>query len=1579
MINQKVLDSIAHLSPEKRELVLKKLQQKKQQQKERRIEQNSEIKIINREERITLSLAQEWLWKSDQIDSSASNIYNLCKILRFRGQLDVTILEKAFNEMVKRHEILRTSFNTFDNQPLQQIADTLNLFIPVIDLQHLSGKEQNMELERLFHQQKEQLFDLTKTPLLKTTLLRLETEYYALLLTIHHIIIDGWSLGILIKELLSLYSSFSQNQPSTLPELPLQYADFAHWQRQQLTGEKLTAQLNYWQQQLKDAPPLLELPTDRPRISAPSFRGETEQFELSSHLLEQLKILSQKLGTTLYITLLSAFSILLSHYSNQEDLVIGSAIANRNKSELEPLIGLFANTLPLRIKLDNDSSFSQLLQKVSSTVMDAYAHPDITIEKLLQTLDLKTNPSYPPLFQVVFVLQNAPMETFKLPNLELEPIQLEGIGAHFDLILAVKETESGLKGVWEYNPDLFDCLTIQRMMRHWQNLLSSIVNNPQQSITQLPLLSESEKHQLLVEWNNTKTPVTPEYSLHQLFEEQVKKNPHRIAVVFQDQKLTYEQLNERANQLANYLRKQGVKPETLVGLFLERSLEMIIAILGILKAGGAYVPLDINYPEERLAYMLSDSQVSIVLTQESLSSNLPENQARLIYVDTDTENIEKESSENLTTTINLDNLAYVIYTSGSTGKPKGVLITHQGLGNLILAQSKTFGVDRDSRVLQFASSSFDASVSEIGMALGTGATLYLETPENLLPSLDLIKLLQKEAITHVTFPPSVLAALPDAELPDLITIIVAGEACSPQLRTKWSQGRKFFNAYGPTEVTVCATIADLSDESETFSIGRPINNTQVYILDSYLQPLPVGIPGEIYVGGMGLARGYLNQPELTASKFIANHFSNESNSRLYKTGDLGRYLPDGKIEFLGRVDNQVKIRGFRIELGEIESVLSENRKIKQVAVISNKNTAGDNYLEAYIVPAQAQPPSNNELRYFLKQKLPEYMIPSTFEMLEAMPLNSNGKIDKQALSIRKKSTFEDDSNFIPPHTETEKILAQIWSEVLDLKKVGIRDNFFELGGDSIRSMQVITKANQLGLHFTAKQLLEHQTIAELSTVVGAANSLKAEQGIVTGIVPLLPIQKWFFEQNISPLESFKHSHLLQVSSEVQIEALQSAIKKILLHHDALRMTFRPLELGWQQFNPDFDQQIPLLVKDLSNLTRESEEECLKKTELELQSKLKLDHEVALRDRGHLIQFALFKRGYAQNHLLLIMVHHLVIDGVSWDILLQDLSTVYEQIVKGETINLPPKTTSFKDWAVRLETYAQSDSQKKELKYWLKQVNSNMSLLPVDYRKPQKKSSIPLIEQISVSLDSEKTLVLFKKVLSNYKAQINDVLLTALVQTLRKWTGEQTLLIDIESHGREPLFDDIDLSRTIGWFTSVYPVWLQIETDNEDIGRTLTSIKEQLRRIPNKGIGYGLLRYLNQDQNIRSQLQATPQAEINFNYLGQIDEISPSSIFLGLDNNFNDLRENSLKHISHLLEVDGFVKEEKLQFVWKYKGNLYDKSTIEKLSSWFIRDLINLIEYGQSNDSVGYTASDFALAGLDEKQFSELSELLDKID
>ena len=1142
------------------------------------------IRPVPRDGNIPLSFAQQGLWFLDQLEGGSA-AYNQLFAVRLSGSLNVTVLEQAIAQIVRRHEVLRTSFKSVDGQPVQVIAPDANFTLSAIDLLHLPEGEQWAEVRQLAIGESQRPFNLAQGSLLRVALLQLGVSEHVLLFTIHHMVSDAWSSGIVIRELAAIYEDFSKDESrgclqslsfkepqrhrelrggkergemsgvfgfdrclqvgssfghatlTRLPELSIQYADFAHWQRQRLRGEVFEEQLAYWKRQLGGTLPVLELPSDRPRPAIQTFRGATTTLKLGADLTQRLNKLSQQEGATLFMTLLASFQALLYRYTNQEDICVGTTVANRHSRELEALIGFFVNTLVLRTDLSGNPSFRELLGRVRHVAWEAYDRQDLPFDLLVAQLQPERNLSHTPLFQVMFVLENAPMDAVELPGLSFSLLDMPIATAKFDLTLSMRQTEQGLIGKFEYNTDLFDAATITRMAGHFETLLSAIAANPQQPLCDLPLLTEAERHQLLVEWNDNSVNLSPnpspcrrgesgsplslqergvrgdrstlegqywaEYPLnqciHQLFEAQVEQTPDAVAVVFNNEQLTYRELNKRANQVAHYLKTLGVKPEVLVGICVERSLEMLVGLLGILKAGGAYVPLDPAYPQERLAFMLSDSQTSVLLTQQQLLERLPKHQAHVVCLDTDWETISKNSKENPVSSATSDDLAYVIYTSGSTGKPKGVQIAHGAVVNLLKSMEREPGLTESDTLLAVTSISFDIAALELYLPLIAGGRLVLVSREVTTDGRQLGEQIADSGASVMQATPATWRMLLATgwQGTSQLKILCGGEALSRDLAEQLlEKGASLWNLYGPTETTIWSTACKVEANKLSKSlvpIGRPIANTQVYLLDSFGQPVPIGIPGELHIGGAGLARGYLNRPELTAEKFIPH----PAGGRLYKTGDLARYLPDGTIEYIERIDHQVKLRGFRIELGEIEAVLRQHPTVEQAVVIAREDEPGNKRLVAYIVGQTSSEDITHELRSFLEKKLPSYMVPSAFVMLEALPLTPNGKVDRRALPAPDGVKLKSEGTFVSPSTPVEKVLAEIWTQVLGVENVGIDDNFFELGGDSFLSIQIIYKANQAGLQLTPKQLFDNQTIAKLAAVAGTLQTIQAEQELKT--------------------------------------------------------------------------------------------------------------------------------------------------------------------------------------------------------------------------------------------------------------------------------------------------------------------------------------------------------------------------------------------------------------------------------------------------------------------------------------------------
>ncbi|MCC5666134.1 amino acid adenylation domain-containing protein [Nostoc sp. CHAB 5784] len=1042
-------------------------------------------------ETIPLSFSQQRLWFIDQL-YHGSSFYNIPTAFHIKGQLNVTAIEQSLNEILKRHEVWRTNFTLVNGEPVQNIIPELTWDLPMIDLEHLSGKDWESEVKQLAAQSAKKPFNLASCLLVRATLLRLSEGEHVLLVTMHHIITDGWSCGVFLRELSTLYAAFSTNQPSPLPELPIQYADFTIWQRDRIQGEFLRTQLNYWKQQLKGELPVLQLPTNRPRPSVTTFTGAKQYFTFSTVLTNALRQLSQQADTTLFMSLLAAFNILLYRYTDQEDILIGSPIANRNRAELEGMLGLFVNTLVLRNNLSGNPSFRELLHRVREVTLNAYAHQDLPFEMLVEELQPERDLSRNPLYEVMFVLQNTPTSVEEVSGLTLRTLDFDSGTAQLDIFLSMSESEEGLTGCLEYNTDIFDSTTITQFINNFETLLENIVVNPEQHLRELSLLTASEQEQLLFKFNQTRADYPQDASLHQLFEQQVELTPDSLALISESEELTYRQLNHRINQLAHYLQKQGVAKEALVALCLERSIDMVVGIIAILKTGGAYIPLDPSYPVERLNFMLSDSQALLLISNQEILGKLSLSSSKIVCLDIHKDEITQESLENPINISSSDNFAYIIYTSGSTGIPKGVLGTHRGTINGLHWLWKTYPFTEGEVCCQKTAISFVDSVWEIFAPLLQGTPTVIISNATVLDPQLFIETLAHYKVTRIILVPSLLRLLLDnyshlaKKLSQLKVWITSGEALSVKLVKTFQElipFAKLINLYGSSEVSANATYYDttlLQEQANSVPIGRPIDNTQVYVLNRDLQLTPIGVVGELYIGGDGLAKGYLHRSELTEKRFINNPFI--PGNQLYKTGDLVRYIKDGNLEYLGRDDEQVKIRGFRVELGEVATVITQHPDVQQSVVIASNDAQENQRLIAYLVTDKQD--IATQLLPELQQKLPNYMLPSTFVVLSKLALTPNGKVDKLALQNNEITQYNTNKSFVNPRNFTELVLVKLWENLLNTSPVGVIDNFFDLGGHSFLAVRLMAQIqDKFGHNLPLSTLFENPTIEKLATIV----------------------------------------------------------------------------------------------------------------------------------------------------------------------------------------------------------------------------------------------------------------------------------------------------------------------------------------------------------------------------------------------------------------------------------------------------------------------------------------------------------------
>ncbi len=1459
---------------------------------------------------LPLSFAQQRLWFLHDFEPDSSE-YITPVALRLTGRLDVPALARAVTGLIRRHESLRTTFDDVDGVGRQIVHPPFDATITTDDL-----TDRPERLAEVLAAETTRPFDLRRGPLLRVRLLRVAVDEHVLVLTLHHIVTDGWSNGILVDELTHLYAAALHDAGPQLPAQPVRYADFAVWQRETLPDTLLADQLDYWRRQLDTVPPL-ELPTDRPRPAVHTTNGALVDFPVPPEVTTRLRSLGRDHGASLFMTLVAACQLLLHRWSGQDDIAVGTVASGRERAELEQLVGFFVNTLVLRATVEG--TFAQFLGRVRDTVLAAFDHQDVPFERIVDELRPVRDPSRTPLFQAMVVLQNTPARRPAMPGLELADVTLPVVSASFDVVVQFQEVDDGgLHGVLNYNTDLFDAATMHRFAAHLTVLLAGITEHPEQPVSTLPVLPAAEANRVVVEWNDTARDVTPA-TLAELFEAQVLRTPEAPAVLTESTAIGFAELNRRANRLARLLVRKGAGPERIVALALPRCPDMVVAQLAVAKAGAAYLPIDPDYPADRITFMLDDSRAALLLTHRDLTiptavptlllDDLPELDALPDDDLTDTDRIAPR---------HLANAAYLIYTSGSTGVPKGVTVTHGGLANFSAAEIEHFGVRQGDRVLQFSSPSFDASVLELCMALPAGAALVSPPPGPLLGD-HLADVLARHRVTHALIPPAALATVPPVPLPEFRTLVVGGDACTGELVARWAADRRMINAYGPTEATVVATWSGPLSGDQAPPIGGPIGNTRVYVLDAVMRPVPIGVPGRLFVAGHGLARGYHDRPGLTAQRFVADPFG-EPGARLYDTGDLARWTADGELCFVGRGDEQVKIRGYRIELGEIETRLRAHPDVTDAAVVARETGPGHRQLVGYVVPV-AEPPTTAALREHLRHALPDHMIPAAFVVLNQLPLSPNGKLDRTRLPAPT-GRVEPETQHVPPRDPTEEAFARIWADVLGLARVGIDDNFFELGGDSILSMQVVSRARRAGWWIGSKDAFLHQTIRELATVAQPLAAARPDDEPVAGDAPLTPIQHWFLRTHPVNPAHFNQSMLVELTDRPDRQALDRALAALVAHHDALRTRFVCVDDHWRAHVPAAGPVTVLRHEDMSAVA--DRQASMERVADEVHAGFDLA-------TGPLLAAVLFSLGSDRPRLLLV-AHHLVVDGVSWRILLDDLDIAYRQAAAGRPIELDARTTSFRTWAQRLVEHVGSGALDHELDHWRAALTDTP--LPTD------RAEGPVTPQraITISLADEETDALLRAAPTAYRTRINDVLLSALAVALCRWTGRDTVSVDLEGHGREEIVDGVDLSRTVGWFTTMFPVSLRAPADRQDWRSLVKSVRRQLRTVPGNGFGFGALRYLG-SPSVRERLAGGSEPQVAFNYLGQWDTGGPrgDSLWHAVHSAIGQDHDPAERG-AHLIEVVGAVNGGRLEFSWIYRPDALDESTVATVADDFAHAL-----------------------------------------
>lgn len=1470
-----------------------------------------------------------------------------------RGSLDLQALEWALQQLMDRYPILRASFawERID-KPCQVIHKGLKMPFELQDWSGMDSEEQQARFARLVTTERDCISDAARAPLTRFVLIRIGADAFQLLWTFHPLLLDTTSVPLLLREVFSLCEAYSPGHRAHVEQAPFQ----SYFRRDKGSDQGVAE--SYWREELAGftAPTFLEVPL------SPSRRFETRRKSLCEtvHLSEVASGVMQAAveGHQVSITALAAgaLALLLSRHCSAEQVVFGLKVSGRPKApnKAHPMVGPFENTLPLLIRIPEEGPILSWLEAIQSRLESLRAREHDSLSQIRAWCGL---PKGLPMFE---------------SSLEAGGRRLEGSlarvcgGLRIGDAEVVEQSDSPLVLIPVSGPQLmlrivydcnrFDDAYIARLSGHYRALLEGMLLNLSRSPSSVGLLTEWESHQLLTEWNDSRAERPVVLDVCELFDLQVELTPDAVALGCLGDHLSYRQLDERANRLGHYLQELGVGPEVRVGVCLRRSPELVISLLAVLKAGGAYVPLDPAYPIERLVFMLEDAQTAVLVTEEAVLDELPSLWIHVICVDSACDRLRQQPGGKPPDRALAGNPAYVIYTSGSTGRPKGVQIARAGLLNLVFWHQEYYQVDSRDRATQIAGIAFDASVWELWPYLLCGASVHLPDETTRSSPEALRDWLQNELITISFLPTPLAESVMMLDWPKrgaLRAMLTGGDKLNayPPASIPFS----LINNYGPTENTVVATAGFVEPGRRNEiapPIGRPIENASVYVLDKNLQPLPVGVSGELYIGGSSLARGYLNKPDLSAERFIPDPFTREGGGRLYKTGDLVRLNAQGEVEFVGRADYQVKIRGFRIELAEIESALRQHSAVKDAVVLMREDLPGEKRLVGYVVVKEGRAPIAEELRQALEHELPDYMIPSSIVFLDVLPLTAHGKVDRKALPRPDKTRTESNALYAEPQSPAEQVLAGIWSEILGIVGIGIHDNFFQIGGDSILAVQIISRANQAGLQLTTKQLFLHPTIAELASVAAADFTIHAQQGEVTGPVPLTPIQHWFFESEPADPHHYNQSVLLRVPEGVRPQVLRRVVETLFSHHDALRLRFTRHESGWRQFNAAVGGPERFGEMDLSLIPEADWGKAIVAEATRLQASLDLTE-------GPLCRVALFHAGPSRPGRLLFIVHHLAIDGVSWRILLEDLQTGFEQLSRGRQIELPPKTTSFKRWSERLTEYAESEELEAERAYWLGAPVAKANPLPVDFSGGI--NSTRSARSVSVSLSVEETRALLQEVPQAYHTEINDVLLTALARSFSKWIGDGLLRIDLEAHGREDLFPDVDLSRTVGWFTAVFPVCLEVR-EGDGPGDSLKSIKEQLRQVPRRGVGYGVLRHLNVSSGVAEQFNAQPRPEVSFNYLGQYDQTFSNRAGFGWAAESSGPARGGLAMRTHLLEINGSIIGRQLNLAWAYSENIHRGSTIQGLAQSFIESLRELIAHCQLPDAGGYTISDVAEFG-----------------
>ncbi|MFL9670798.1 amino acid adenylation domain-containing protein [Variovorax sp. AB1(2024)] len=1515
-------------------------------------------RTVSEGDAVALSYAQEQLCFLQKLEPGLT-AYNLPRVFRLAGRLDAGALERAFQALIARHSVLRTRFFEQDGVPMQSMQADAPFAVERIDLSSLDVEAQKAPLDEAVRRTAGHVFDLGVAPAMVACLVKLGDERHVLAVCLHHIVSDAWSNPILARDLAEAYRlALHSAGPVRLPPLAVQYADYAVWQRANVEGGALERQLAHWNRHLGPEVPVLDLPTDRARPSRKSFAGTALGFDVPPALALAVQKFCRAEKCTPFVALFAAWQVLLARSSGQNDFAVGVPNAGRQHEEVSELLGFFVTTQVFRARLSPRQSLREICRQVRADALAALDNAELPFEVLLASRTDRRDPARSPLFQVMFGVQMAgETVAFDLEGVRAEIEEFDDAGAKFDLSLDFYVDARGVRGRLEYNTDLFEESTAQRLVARYLRVLEALATEPDSVLANLVLTSEGEQAQLMRQSENLPHRACAD-PVHRLIGQQARRTPEAVALVFGHVSLSYAQLEARANRLAHRLIALGVRPDTKVGIATERSVEMVVGLLAILKAGGAYVPIDPEYPQDRIIYMLEDSGVSLLLTQSHIARAIPVRED-VQTIELDLLDLETGPSVDPDVPLHSEHLAYVIYTSGSTGRPKGAANRHRSLYNRLAWMQDAYSLDETDTVLQKTPFSFDVSVWEFFWPLMQGARLVVAQPGDHREPGRLVELIRRHCVTTIHFVPSMLQAFVAHEGIEACTslkrIVCSGEALPAEAQARVFErlpGAGLYNLYGPTEAAIDVTHWTCqADGRNHVAIGRPIAGTKTYVLDAGLNLVPQGVGGELYLGGIGLARGYLDKSALTSERFVADPFG-DTGERLYRTGDLVRWREDGQLEYLGRIDHQVKIRGFRIELGEIEAQLLAQPEVHEAVVIADDGPGGAR-LVGYVSLKSSQPLEPAALKTRLATVLPDYMIPSALVMLDALPLNANGKIDRKALP---KPEWGATGAYEVPAEGVEQVLAGIWAAVLRVASVGRHDNFFELGGDSILSLQIVSRLRAAGWKLTPRQMFDQQTIAELAEVAEPEDAVTAQAGVggtVEGMVPLLPFQAEFFETGMPRRNHWNQALLLHSREPLDLPALESALVAVMEHHDAFRLRFgQDADGAWRQACEPLPENWHQGLLWVSQSKDAAGVEALCD---EAQRSLDLE-------QGPLLRPLAIKLADGSWRLLLA-IHHLVIDGVSWRILLEDLGHAYARLRAGEPVVLPAKTGSVKDWALALQAHAAAHGD-EELAFWRTLTRASAEL-PCEH--PEGANTQAERVSVELRLDRARTHALLKKVPAAYRTQVNDVLLTALGRALCAWSGHERLLVMLEGHGREDLLPaGVDLSRTTGWFTSLFPVLLDPSGSPVD---ALKRIKESLRNIPAKGLGHGALKHLGSEAQ-RQVLRALPSPQLVFNYLGQVDSGFDAQAPWRLADENPGAAIHEAAPLMHEFIVNGQVLEGELSLTVSYSHARHERQTVQAWVRRFEEELDALIAHCAAG-ARGVTPSDFPLAGLGQAELDAL--------